>query len=458
MESTLLRRLFVQDKEFYRTVLKIGIPVVLQSLITIGVNMTDTLMLGVYGEIQLSGSSLAGDFINIFQILCFGIGGGAGVLTAQYWGSKDIPSLKKVVNIMLWIALTIAAIFTTVTAIVPELIMSIYTPDPEVIAKGVLYLQVSAAAFPLMGLSLTLTIVLRTVRQVRLPLAATITIFLANIFGNWVFIYGNLGAPELQIQGAAIATLICRAIEASIIGGYFFFADQRIRYRIKDFFSKVSLKQIKLYIHYSVPVIVSDALLAFGNSAVAMVMGRIGASFVAANAIIAQVTRLSTIFNQGVSNASGIITGNTLGNGEKEKAYHQGITFLCMSFILGLLAAVVILCVSPVMVGLVNITEETKTIAYQLMGAVAVMVVFQAADSVMTKGVLRAGGDTRFLMIADVLFLWLASIPLGYLAGLVLRLPPFFVYIALRIDWIIKAVWCIFRLRSKKWIRVVSHS
>ena len=131
------------------------------------------------------------------------------------------------------------------------------------------------------------------------------------------------------------------------------------------------------------------------------------------------------------------------------------MTFLCLSILIGLAAAVVILLISPLLVESFNITQETKDIAYQLMASVSVMMVFQTVQSVLTKGVLRGGGDTRFLMLADILFLWLASIPLGYLCGLVWHLSPFWIYAALKIDWVIKSVWCIFRLRSKKWIRVV---
>jgi len=451
-------KLFVRDKNFYKAVTKIAIPVVLQALISIGVNMTDTLMLGVYGEIQLSASSLANEFLNIFMILCFGVGGGAGVLTAQYWGARDIPSLKKIINVMLWIVLGIAAIFTFFAAWAPDAIMRIYSPEEQLIEKGVLYLRMSAASIPLMGITLTLTIVLRSVREVRVPLIATSIIFLANVFGNWVLIYGNLGAPEMQIEGAALSTLLSRIIEVMIIGGYFLFADKKIGYRVRDFFTKVSKSQFMLYVKYSVPVIVSDFFLGFGNSAISIIMGHIGSSFVAANSIIMQVVRVSTVFNQGVSNASGIITGNTMGMGEKDKAYRQGWTFLALSVLLGMVAAVLILVICPLVINLYDFTPETVGIARELMFAVAAIAVFQTVEGVMTKGVLRGGGDTRFLMLADVLFLWIASVPLGYLAGLYFHLPPFWIFAALKIDIVIKAVWCAFRLKSKKWMREVSVS
>lgn len=449
-----MSRLFVKEKSFYKLILSIAVPVVLQNMITIGVNIMDTLMLGNYGEIQLSASSLANEFINIYHIMCMGMSMGAAVLTAQYYGAGNNPSLKKIVTIVLRMGLVIAAAFTVVTLLFPEELMRLYTPDEAVIEKGVLYFRISAVTYVLLGVSLILTNILRTVHQVRFPLVLSIVTFFVNVFFNWVFIYGRLGAPEMQIEGAALGTVIARLVECGSLVTYFFVFDKRIGYRIKDLFMKCG-DHVRVYITYAIPVMVSDTLLALGNSAVSVIMGHIGASFVAANSIISQTVRLSTVFNQGLSSASSVITGNTLGKGERDKAYHQGVTFLCLSILIGLAAAVVILLISPLLVESFNITQETKDIAYQLMASVSVMMVFQTVQSVLTKGVLRGGGDTRFLMLADILFLWLASIPLGYLCGLVWHLSPFWIYAALKIDWVIKSVWCIFRLRSKKWIRVV---
>lgn len=449
-----MSRLFVKEKSFYKLILSIAVPVVLQNMITIGVNIMDTLMLGNYGEVQLSASSLANEFINIYHIMCMGMSMGAAVLTAQYYGAGNNPSLKKIVTIVLRMGLVIAAAFTMVTLLFPEELMRLYTPDEAVIEKGVLYFRISAVTYVLLGVSLILTNILRTVHQVRFPLVLSIVTFFVNVFFNWVFIYGRLGAPEMQIEGAALGTVIARLVECGSLVTYFFVFDKRIGYHIKDLFMKCG-DHVRVYITYAIPVMVSDTLLALGNSAVSIIMGHIGASFVAANSIISQTVRLSTVFNQGLSSASSVITGNTLGKGERDKAYHQGVTFLCLSILIGLAAAVVILLISPLLVESFNITQETKDIAYQLMASVSVMMVFQTVQSVLTKGVLRGGGDTRFLMLADILFLWLASIPLGYLCGLVWHLSPFWIYAALKIDWVIKSVWCIFRLRSKKWIRVV---
>ena len=445
-------QIFVRDKKFYKATLKIAVPIVLQSMITIGVNMIDTLMVGTLGEIPLSGSSLANEFINLFHILCMGMGGGAAVLTSQYWGAKDIPSFKKVTTIMLRLCLAIAAVFTAFTIIAPETIMRMYTNDEAIIVDGVRYFRYSAFAYIPLGIALCITQVLRSCRSVKLPLITSIVAFFANIFINWVLIFGKLGFPEMGIEGAALATLLVRIMEMAIIGGYFMFVDKKIGYRVKDLFDKCS-DYIKRYITFGIPVLISDALLGVGNMMMTVIVGHIGASFVAANAIIAQITRMSTVFTQGVSNASGILTGNTLGTGDKKKAYDQGITFLALSVLVGIVAAIVILTLTPIVLSGYTLEAETMNVANQLMWAVAIMVVFQCVQAVLTKGVLRGGGDTKFLMLADVLFLWLASIPLGYLAGLVFHLPAFWVYAALKTDWIIKSVWCTIRLLKGNWMK-----
>lgn len=445
---------YLGDGELYKKMIKIAIPISLQSLITVGVNLMDTVMLSSMGDAQLSASSQAAQFINLFMICCMGIGMGASVLTSRFWGMKDIRSLKKAVTIMLRFVFIFSAVFTVATILAPQHIMRLYIKDKAIIDYGVIYLRWMIPTYICMGLSLTCTIVLRTVGQVRIPLACSILAFFVNVFSNWVFIFGNLGAPRMEIGGAALGTLIARVFELLFICGYFFFIDKRMAYRLRDLFTKCR-DLISEYVRVSIPVLISDALLALGNNAVAMVMGAIGHTFVAANSVTMVTQQLSSVLTQGISNASGIITGNTMGQGEYAKAQRQGYTFIIIGTAVGLLAAVIILVLRSPIISFYDVSAEAKALAYQLMDAIMIIVVFQSVSSILTKGVLRAGGDTRFLMVGDILFLWVASVPLGYLAGLVLDLPPFWIYTFLKIDQVIKCIWCFFRLRSGKWLKKI---
>lgn len=443
---------YLGDKHFYKQVAAIALPISAQSLITIGVNMTDTVMLGKLGETALSASALANQFISIFQICCMGIGMGASVLTSRFWGMQDKHSLRKAVTIMLRLCFVFGLAFTLATVITPDGLMRIYTNDPEIIQAGASYFRWSIPCYWLLGFSLTCTIVLRSVGQVRLPLICSICAFFINVFFNYVFIFGAFGAPRMEIAGAALGTVIARVFEFCFICGYFLFVDKRVGYRLKHLAMKCR-DLVGDYLSISVPVLVSDTLLGLGNSAVAMVMGRVGATFVAANSITTVTQQLSTVFIQGIGNASSIITGHTLGQGELDKAQRQGFTFLGLGFVVGLLGGLLIMIISGPVISFYDITAETKGIAEQLMIAVGFIVIFQSMNSILTKGVLRGGGDTKFLMVADILFLWVASVPLGALAGLVWHMPAFWIYTFLKIDQIIKAVWCVFRLSSKKWIK-----
>lgn len=457
----LLKKLVVRDREFYRRVLTLALPIALQSLITIGVNMLDTIMVGRVGETELSATSLANQFISIYHIFCMGLGMGASVLVSRYWGMRDqeqeraMNALKKTICIMIRLTVSLALLFALLTLFIPGSIMKMYAVEEGIISNGIVYLQYSVVTYFFLGLSLVCTIVLRSVGQVHIPLFVSIGAFFVNFLANYGLIFGHFGLPRMGVAGAALATLIARIFEASIICGYLFFVDQKIRFRLRDLAMKTG-DLLGEYIRISIPVLISDGILAIGNNTVAMVIGRLGESFVAANAITSVTQQMSSVMIQGVCQAGGIVTGQTLGEGNREKAQEQGYGFLGFGLALGVVSAAFILAVSGPIIQSYNVSAETARMAEQLMESISLIVIFQATNSIMTKGVLRGGGDTKVLMIADNIFLWALSIPLGILAGFVWKLSPFWIYAALKFDQIAKAVWCVLRLHSGKWIKKIN--
>lgn len=459
----MFRTLIYSEKGFYKQVLLLALPIALQSMISIGVNMLDTVMVGTLGETQLSATSLANQFISIYHILCMGIGMGASVLIARFWGMKlkgdeaAELSLRKTVCIMLRLAVGIASIFALVTFLMPEVLMKMYGDDADIIAQGVIYFRYSVITYFFLGLSLVCTIALRNVGQVFLPLLVSIGAFFVNVGANYVLIFGKFGFPRMEIAGAALGTLVSRVFETIMICGYLFFIDKRIGFRFKHLVLKVK-DLVGEYIRISIPVLISDGILALGNNTVAMVIGRLGESFVAANAITAVTQQMSSVVIQGVSQAGAITIGQTLGKGEREKTMKQGYAFLGLGILLGAISAFFITLISPFVISCYNVTEETSHMAASLMLSISVIILFQATNSIMTKGVLRGGGDTKMLMLADNIFLWVISIPLGILAGFVFHLPAFWIYFFLKFDQVVKAVWCVFRLRSGKWVKKIAVS
>lgn len=234
-----------------------------------------------------------------------------------------------------------------------------------------------------------------------------------------------------------------------------FLRNQKVRYCLKDLLMPCK-DSVADFLRISVPVMLSDCLLGLGDNALAIIMGQIGASFVSANSITTLVQRVSTIFISGLSFSGCFLTGQILGEGRIAAARKQGYTYLFLGAIVGVTAAAIIQLISGSVIEMYKITDETKMVTRQLMDALCIIVIFRSTNSILTKGVLRGGGDTRFLLAADMSTMWLIAVPLGALGGLVFHLPAFYTYLFLYSDQIIKAVLCVFRLHSGKWIKKVS--
>jgi putative MATE family efflux protein len=457
-------RLFEKEPLFYKNVFTLALPIALQSLITIGVNMLDTIMVGSLSEEALSATSLANSFISIYQIFCMGLGMGASVLVSRYYGmkmsneetDKASHALKQTVCLMLRLTLLLAALFAGATALIPRTIMRMYTEEEPIIELGMQYFRWSIVTYFFLGTSLTTTIALRSVRQVKLPLFVSIGAFFVNLGANYAFIFGEFGAPRMEVAGAAIGTLIARIFEAACILGYLFLKDSEIMFRVKDLFMKTE-SLLGEYIKICIPVLISDGILAIGNNMVAVIIGHLGKTMVAANAITAVTQQLSTVVVQGVSQAGAIVTGQTLGTGDREGTMKQGYLFFGLGLGLGLVsAAFIAIAKNPIISYYTGVGPETQRTAGSLMLAISLIIIFQATNSIMTKGVLRGGGDTKMLMITDNIFLWVISIPLGLLAGFVFKLPAFWIYVCLKSDQIIKTFWSFMRLKSGKWIKKIT--
>jgi len=462
-----LKKLFDMEKGFYRKVLVFALPIALQSLITNGVNILDSIMVSRLSteKTELAAVNCANLYINIYHILCMGLGMGASVLVSRYWGMREtqgekaMTAVKKSICIMIRLTLGLAALFALATALWPNQIIQIFLKEGQgldVVSCGTVYLNYSVVTFFFLGMSLTCTIVLRSVGQVKMPLYVSIGAFFVNLVANYSLIFGHFGCPKLGIAGAALGTLIARIYETSVICGYLFFVDKKVLFRLKHLLMKTS-DLLGEYIRISIPVLVSDGILALGNTAVGIVIGHCGGTYLAANTAASNTQMLSSVMIQGVCQSGAIVTGQTLGEGDKEKAQRQGYGFLGFGLGLGLISALIILLTKNWVLALFDLEGEIAAIAGQFMNAITLIVVFQGTNSIMTKGVLRGGGDTKVLMVADNIFLWILAIPLGILASH-LGFSPFWLFMCLKADQITKAIWCVLRLRSGKWIKKIKIS
>lgn len=445
----------VKEPAFYKEAFFVLLPMAFQQMINIGVNLMDTVMVGALGEVALSASSLANQYYYLYYILCLGISGGASVLSAQYYGAGKHDMVRQVWRLSMMLSAGAAMLFAAVTAIFPLEIMNIYTDNTAMALEGAKYLRVTALIFFFHGTSLVMVGLLRTVGVNRIGFIVSGVSFVVNIFFNYMFIFGKFGAPRLEIAGAALGTLLSRVAEFAITF-YYVFRKSSFRFQPADLFGGLDRGMLRSFVHTGLPPIISDAFFTLGDNILSVILGHMSAAVVSGQAITLATMRFCTAFLMGMNGASSVLVGHEVGKGEKERVQLMGKTFYLLAMAGGLIGGVLIWAVSPFIAGMYDLSPEAYDVTMQMMRAMSLLMVFQAIQSVMSKGVLRGGGDTRFLLFADLVFLWLLNIPFGYLSGLVWGWSPFWVFVCLKLDVICKSILCLWRLLSGKWIKNVN--
>jgi putative MATE family efflux protein len=447
----------IKEKAFYKQLALISIPIALQNLIGVGINMMDTVMLGSLGENQISASAIANQPFFILTVLVFGLASGASVLTSQYWGKGDMATIRKIIGISLKVAFLSAILFSAFVIIFPEFVMSIYTNDKEVIRLGSQFLRIIGFSYILSALSMTFLNVIRSVENVMFPLVISIIIFVINTVLNWLLIYGEFGLPKLGIRGSATATLISRIIEFLFVVYFAFKLDKKIKLKLIDIFSFDS-QLFKDFLFYSVPVVLNETLWSIGTTIQTVIIGHISSQAVAANSISGVVQRLAFVYIFGLANASAVIVGKEIGSGGEKRAKDTAFTLLVISVISGIIATVFTILVRDPAVMFYNVSDSTKELSKQLMLVISFVLFFASFNATNIVGVLRGGGDTRFALVIDVSCLWLIALPLGAVFGLVLKSPIPLVFAFLFIDEPIKCIFGIFRFKSGLWLRNVTRT
>lgn len=442
----------LKDKKFLTKLAAIGIPIAGQNLITYAVGMMDTLMLGQMGETELSASALAGQLSFVFMIMIFGTASGANVLLSQYWGKGDTVSVKRVFALATQMAALFSVIFTLLALFVPEPFMRLCTKDEQVIALGVEYLKILGWSFPLFGLANLAIMALRSVGEVKISIVVYSASMVVEVVLNWAFIFGKLGFPAMGVAGAALSTVIARMVEFVITFGYLFLVEKKLRFRPAEFLC-VDKQLLRGFTVNVMPVILNEGLWSVGAATISMIIGRMSTGFTAANTIASSINQLVMVFSYGVSNATAVIVGHSIGEGQHQQAKERANASIFISLLVGLSMCALMFLSRGAVLNLYKLTAETRATAMSVMAVSAVMVVFQTLAVVSLVGILRAGGDTRFALFCDILFLWCFAVPLGAFAGLRLHLPPTAVFAILKSDEIIKSFIAIFRIVKYPWIR-----
>lgn len=444
------------SRVFYKSVLALVLPMAAQNLINVGISSLDVIMLGKVGETVLSASSLANQIQFIMTMIFFGVTSGACVLTAQYWGKGDRRTIEKVIGIALRISLVTGILFTLGALFLPEPLMRIFTNEPEVIAEGVKYLQIVGYSYLFMSITMVYLNIMRSVEKVIISTVVYSISLVTNGVLNAIFIFGLLGLPAMGISGAALATSIARFVELVIVLVYAYRPGQPVRLRFSDIFTR-DPQLFRDFLRYSIPVTLNELMWGSGASMITAVIGHMGQSAVAANSV-AQVTRqLATVVAFGIANATAIMIGKAIGEGNEEKAEDFGRRFVWLTVIAGVVGGIVVLCVSPIASAALTLTDQAREYLTFMMFVMSYFVIGQAFNTTMVVGVFRAGGDTKFGLIEDTVTMWGISIFIGFLGAFVFGWSVQAVYVVLLSDEVIKIPLNCWRYKTKIWLRNVTR-
>ena len=455
MKTTLSRYIFT-DWNFYRNLILITLPIALQNVISLGVNMMDTVMLGQLGDTAIAAANLGGQAFVILNTLGFGLASGAAVLISQYWGRRDLVRIRQLFTITLRGAFIASGLFTVLCFCFPEAVLSIYTPEPGVIRAGAQYLKLLACSFMLFSVSNCYIMCLRAVEQVKVSMVVYGVSFFINVFFNWCFIFGNLGCPALGVRGAAVGTLIARAAEFAMVLFYMTFMERTVRFRPRTLFGGTG-GLLRDFAQNSLPVIGNELFWGTGFTVLSMVMGRMGAGFVAAYGIANTVNQLVTVFIYGMCSATAVTIGRIIGEGRLRDAQRAAWSCLLLSACLSFVCSGILITGRGLILSLFAVSEETRLLADTFLILMAMLGVFQSLGGTLVVGVLRGGGDVTVTFVLDCGFLWLLAIPLGALAAFVLNWSAPAVFVLLRSDNIAKTFVGLARVKSGRWIRVLTR-
>lgn len=443
---------YKKDKDFYRRLFIIALPIVIQNLITSSLNMLDTMMIGKVGELELASVGIANQYYFLYSLLANSIPIGSGVLIAQLWGKKDTINIKRTLSRSLFYNLILTLGFMILGLSLPGKIMSIFSNDPAVINIGIDYLKIVIISYLFTSITFTFASGLRSIGNTKLPMWGSFIGLIVNGVFNAILIFGLFGAPKMGIKGAAMATLIARIVEFIIVVGIVYIKVDVLKLRFKDMLElpksiSTTLNKVTL------PIFLNESCWAFGNITYTAIYASIGTSAAASIQICSTVMNLFMIVAFGLANAAVVIIGNEIGANREDEAISASKKISSLSIKISMVLAILLALLAKPIVSFFNVSTEVKMAAQYILYIYALVMVFKVYNAVMIVGILRGGGDTTYGSILQGLTLWLIGIPLAAFATFVLKLPVYFVVMFATVEEIIKLLLMMRRFKSFKWIK-----
>lgn len=442
------------DKQFYKSLFAIAIPIMLQNLVNSFVNMVDTVMIGRLGTVEIAAVGLGNQFFFTFNMILFGICSGSAIFTAQFWGKRDIPGIRINTGFSLILNLFVALIFTLGGLCFPEGILRIYSRDSAVIVAGAAYIKTLAPSFIPFGISFVFVQTLRSTEKVRLAMVSTLIALSINVGLNYLFIFGFGPVPAMGVVGAAIATVVARFTEMGILVG----VSYARRYPLAGSFRELTAFSRSFIGHFfSIvsPVVLNEFIWSLGVMLENIIIARTHTDAIAAFNITNTFSQLTWVVFIGLGNGVAVLIGKKIGEGDEKTARNYAHRITRFAPLLAGGAALIILSFSRFLPLIFRVNRSVFSIIDRMFLILACVYPFRAFNMSMVVGICRSGGDTRFCILYDVLFMWVVSIPLAAAASFMFNAPVWVAYLCICVEDPIKMLLGLWRLKTGKWLHNV---
>lgn len=431
------------------------LPIVIQNLISAMVSSVDVLMLGYVSQSAIAAVSLANQVMFILQIFITGLASGIAMLVAQYWGKQDTRTIEHILAISLRFSVPISLLFSLGTLLFSDNIMLFFTNDANLIALGASYLRILSISYLFMGFSQMYLCMMRSIERVKFSTFTSSIAVLINIILNACFIFGLCGLPKLGLIGVALSTTIARAFElvVCLIDNQM---ERLVHFRIRDVFLSSPLLY-RDFLKYSLPALGNECVWGIAFMFYSVIMGHLNEDIVAANSVVTVIRSLFAVVGFGIAYGGAIILGKTIGEGKPEQAKKDAFYLIMTALASGILGAAFLLLLRPCTFLFVSLSSTANAYLDQMLLISCYYLVGQIINTTLICGIFRAGGDSKFGLICDLITMWFVMVPAGFIAAFMLHLPPMAVYFILCCDEFIKMPFVIWHYKKGTWLQNITR-
>ena len=408
-------------------------------------------MIGQLGETNISAVGLCGNYSLIFSVVIGAVGTVAGILIAQFIGADDKKESWCSFFVSLLCGLAISVLFLSTSGLFPTQILFLYTNDADIINTGAIYFRIVAFSYVPIAISTILSAWLRCKEHATIPFFASLGAVGANTGLNYVLIFGKFGFMTMGIKGAAIATLVSQLLNLLFIfiGFVVCIKKENEKPVFSLHFKKITTRDYMIMI---LPILISEFLWSLGQNVESAVYGHLGTANLAAYTLTCPVQGLIVGALSGLSAAAGVMVGKRLGKKEYDNAYAESKKIMFAGLIGAVIVSTLLILLAGTYTRFYHVDTTVKDLGKILLIIFALYAPVKVENMILGGGIIRSGGNTRIIMIIDMIGTWCIGIPLCLVAAYVFHWGIAGVYTLLTTEEIFRLVVSLIIFRKRKWM------